>query len=305
MRLNRPCTGDGKYATCVNAIALRAFERMIREHFMRSTHDSTQRIFVCTDDRRRKTMRTRSTDRLFSMMMAVAIVMIAAVTTAQNTAWWPVAGHNLFNTHSQPAEDQISPANAATLVEKWALTTAGNVTATPTVYQGFLYVPDMGGKLWAVNTGSGQVRWSRSISSYTGIANDVSRTSPAISGRAIILGDGWIRNNVTAGAHVFAVDRQTGELLWLTRVHEHLTAIITARLSSTTAWRMSASRRRKKACLERRATSAARFAARSWRSMSAQDEYCGRATRCLRTTTTATSICPGSTAATACGARRR
>jgi polyvinyl alcohol dehydrogenase (cytochrome) len=164
---------------------------------------------------------------VFSLVLAVAVLMIAAVTTAQNTAWWPVSGQNLFNTHSQPEEDQISPANAATLVEKWRLTTAGNVTATPTVYQGFVYVPDMGGQLWAISAGSGQVRWSRSISSYTGIANDVSRTSPAISGRAIILGDGWIRNNVAAGAHVFAVDRITGDLLWLTRVHEHASAIVT------------------------------------------------------------------------------
>jgi polyvinyl alcohol dehydrogenase (cytochrome) len=173
-------------------------------------------------------MRTRSTDRLFFAALVVAGLLIAAVTTAQNTTWWPVAGQNLFNTHSQPAEDQISPANVAALVEKWSLTTAGNVTATPTVYQGVMYVPDMGGKLWAVTAGSGKVRWSRSISSYTGIAGDVSRTSPAIAGKAIILGDGWIRNNVTAGAHVFAVDGRTGELLWLTRVHEHLTAIITS-----------------------------------------------------------------------------
>ena len=154
--------------------------------------------------------------------------MMAAVTTAQNTTWWPYAGQNLFNTHSHPGEDQISPTNVATLVEKWSLTTAGNVTATPTVYEGVMYVPDMGGQLWAVTAGSGKVRWSRSISSYTGIAGDVSRTSPAIAGEAIILGDGWIRNSVTAGAHVFAVDRRTGELLWLTRVHEHLTAIITS-----------------------------------------------------------------------------
>ena len=116
----------------------------------------------------------------------------------------------------------------AGLVHKWSLTTAGNVTATPTVFQGFVYVPDMGGRLWAVSAGSGQVRWSRTIASYTKIENDVSRTSPAIAGRAIILGDGWIRNDVTAGAHVFAVDRQTGDLLWLTRVHDHLTAIVTS-----------------------------------------------------------------------------
>src|SRR5687768_11044047 len=119
-----------------------------------------------------ETMRTRSTGRLFSLGLVVAVFMVAAVTTGQNGAWWPVAGHNLFNTHSQPAEDQISAANAATLVEKWSLTTTGNVTATPTVYQGVLYVPDMGGRLWAVTAASGNVRWSRAISSYTGIAND-------------------------------------------------------------------------------------------------------------------------------------
>lgn len=173
-------------------------------------------------------MRTRSTGRLFSIFLAAGVFMIAAATTAQNTTWWPVAGHNLFNTHSQPNEDQISPANVATLVQKWSLTTAGNVTATPTVYQGVVYVPDMGGRLWAVTAASGKVRWSRPISSYTGIQDDVSRTSPAIAGKAIILGDGWIRNNLTAGAHVFAVDRQTGDLLWMTRVHDHLTAIVTS-----------------------------------------------------------------------------
>ena len=173
-------------------------------------------------------MRTRSSQRVFAAALSVSVLMIAAVATAQSTAWWPFAGQNLFNTHSQDAEDQISAANVATIVEKWELTTAGNVTATPTVYQGTLYVPDMGGQLWAVNAGSGKVRWSRSIASYTGVADDVSRTSPAIAGRALILGDGWIRNEVTAGARVFAVDRLSGELLWLTKVHEHVSAIITA-----------------------------------------------------------------------------
>lgn len=171
-------------------------------------------------------MRSRPLFRVLATMFVVAMVVAAA--TAQNTTWWPFAGQNLFNTHSQPAEDQISPGNVGSLVERWALTTAGNVTATPTVYQGFVYVPDMGGQLWAVSAGSGKVRWSRSISSYTGIPGDVSRTSPAIAGRAMILGDGWIRNDVTAGAHVFAVDRRTGELLWLTRVHDHMAAIVTS-----------------------------------------------------------------------------
>ena len=103
-----------------------------------------------------------STIRLFASVFAVvAVAGGAALTTAQNTTWWPFAGQDVFNSHSQPQEDQISPANVATLVEKWSLTTAGNVTATPTVFQGFVYVPDMGGQLWAVSAGSGKVRWSR------------------------------------------------------------------------------------------------------------------------------------------------
>ena len=48
-------------------------------------------------------MRTRSTVRLFSLVLVVAVLTIAAVTTAQNGTWWPVSGHNLFNTHSQPS----------------------------------------------------------------------------------------------------------------------------------------------------------------------------------------------------------
>src|SRR5687768_4256778 len=173
-------------------------------------------------------MGTRTNDRWPAKVLLAAALALAGIAAAPLTTWWTSAGQNLFNTHSQPAEDQISPENVDLLQMKWVLTTAGNVTATPTVYQGTLYVPDMGGQLWAVNAGSGKVRWSRSIASYTGVAADVSRTSPAIAGRAIILGDGWIRNDVTAGARVFAIDRLSGDLLWLTKVHEHVSAIITA-----------------------------------------------------------------------------
>src|SRR5262245_24239900 len=172
-------------------------------------------------------MCVRSLKSLVTAVLLLA-VMAAVIAVAASNSWWPLAGQNLFDTHSSPDEDQISADNVATLLPKWSLTTSGNVTATPTVYQGFVYVPDMGGMLWAISAGSGKVRWSRSIASYTGVANDVSRTSPAIAGRAIILGDGWIRNNVTAGARVCAVDSSTGELLWVTRVHEHVASIVTS-----------------------------------------------------------------------------
>ena len=89
-----------------------------------------------------------------------------------------------------------------------------------------LYFPDMGGMLWAVNS-AGKVVWSNTVASYTGIARDVSRNSPAIDGGELITGDGFHLNKLNAGAHVFAVNRTTGALLWSVQVDTSPASIIT------------------------------------------------------------------------------
>jgi polyvinyl alcohol dehydrogenase (cytochrome) len=111
-----------------------------------------------------------------------------------------------------------------TLTPKWTLTTDGNVAATPTVYGGVVYASDEGGTLWVVNAGSGKVLWSHSIAGYTGVSGDLSRVSPAVSGDELITGDGW---TVTGGARMFAVNRQTGGLLWETQVDSFAGSVIT------------------------------------------------------------------------------
>jgi polyvinyl alcohol dehydrogenase (cytochrome) len=176
-----------------------------------------------------------STRMAFTLsVVAAALAFMASAAAAVpgtetfTTGQWPVAGQNLHNTHFNAAEHQISPANASTLAPKWVLTTAGNVTATPTVADGVVYVPDLGGKLWAVNASSGAVLWSHTIASYTGITGDVSRTSPAVYGDELIMGDGYIGNSVVAPAHVFAVNRFTGRLLWSTQVDSFPGSIITS-----------------------------------------------------------------------------
>jgi polyvinyl alcohol dehydrogenase (cytochrome) len=139
---------------------------------------------------------------------------------------WPVAGQNVANTRDQGAESLISAANVSQLKQKWSLKTAGDVTATPTMMNGVLYFPDIGGMLWAVGSG-GKVVWSHSVASYTGIAGDVSRDSPAIDGRELITGDGFHLNKLNAGAHVFAVNRTTGALLWSVQVDTDPASIVT------------------------------------------------------------------------------
>ena len=141
---------------------------------------------------------------------------------------WPSSGQNISDTHFQADEHVISPANVSRLTPRWTLTTAGAISATPTVDGGVVYVPDYGGTLWAVKAGSGQVLWSKPISDYTGVSGDQSRVSPAVYGNDVILGDGWIVSSNKTGAKVFAVNRRTGALDWVTQVDNDPQAVITA-----------------------------------------------------------------------------
>jgi outer membrane protein assembly factor BamB len=101
------------------------------------------------------------------------------------------------------------------------------VSATPTVANNVVYFPDFGGYLNAVNAKTGELIWQHKISEYDGSPGVVSRVSPAIYKKELILGD-----NASAaqpgGAHVFAVDRATGALIWSKQVDSHPAAIDTS-----------------------------------------------------------------------------
>jgi polyvinyl alcohol dehydrogenase (cytochrome) len=140
---------------------------------------------------------------------------------AETTPTWKLAGHNAANSRTQPLETLITPANAGTLATKWEFTTHGDVSATPTVYGGTVFFPDNGGYLNAVNASTGVTVWQDTMANLDGGTH--SRVSPAVYGGEVIVG-----NNVNgAGAHILAVNRKTGQLLWNTSVESHPAAIIT------------------------------------------------------------------------------
>src|ERR1700738_2245939 len=140
---------------------------------------------------------------------------------------WRIAGQNLSNSWSQPAEHSISPANVSTLTPKWVFTTGGDVSATPTVDGNAVYFPDWGGTLFAVEKDTGRLIWSHKISEYDGVTGAISRVSPAVDGNQVIIGDILSGNKVHNGANVMAVDRESGTLRWMTHVDDHPAAIIT------------------------------------------------------------------------------
>jgi polyvinyl alcohol dehydrogenase (cytochrome) len=140
-------------------------------------------------------------------------------------ASWKMAGQSLENTHHQKTEHKISPENVADLAVQWAVTTGGNVSATPAVEGKFIYFPDWAGNLFKVDSKTGLVVWQHQISTYVGPLGNFSRTTPAIHGDLLIFGDQAGRQ--FAGANVMAVDKNTGELVWVNHLGEHPAAIIT------------------------------------------------------------------------------
>ena len=129
-------------------------------------------------------------------------------------------GHDPSASHNQSFEREIGPATASRLAPKWIATTAGDVSATPVVSHGAVYFPDWGGRLWKLDAATGAVIWSHTIAEYDGIAGDVSRTSPALAGPLIVIGE-------NLGSYLMGIDTDTGDLRWITQAEPHPAAIAT------------------------------------------------------------------------------
>ena len=149
----------------------------------------------------------------------------AATAMAAAPQSWPFAGatlHNEGGVITPPSAGQLNPETVGRLAVKWRFDTAGDVTATPTVEPGGLYVPDWGGLLWKLHPATGRVLWFRRLSDYTGIPGSFSRTSPAIGAlNEIVLGD-------QRSGTLIAVDRTSGALRWKTLLDGNASAKITA-----------------------------------------------------------------------------
>ncbi|MEV6108108.1 PQQ-binding-like beta-propeller repeat protein [Streptomyces sp. NPDC051940] len=141
-------------------------------------------------------------------------------TTPKAAVDWPVFGHDLANTRTNAAETKITPKTAGRLRAKWTYRTHGDVSATPAVVGGAVYFPDWGGYLHKVDAVTGAPIWSRKISDYNGAAGSVSRTSPAVVGGKVYIGD-------YDHAFLMAVDAVTGDPVWSTKLDSQFLAVLT------------------------------------------------------------------------------
>jgi polyvinyl alcohol dehydrogenase (cytochrome) len=129
-----------------------------------------------------------------------------------------MSGQNIADTRS--GSSTINPDNAKNLALKWKFTTHGDVSATPAVVDGAVYFPDWGGFMYKLDAETGAQIWSHRINEYDGIPGAVARTSPAVVGNTVYIGD-------QNGAHLIALDAATGGARWTTALDTNFTGIIT------------------------------------------------------------------------------
>jgi polyvinyl alcohol dehydrogenase (cytochrome) len=146
----------------------------------------------------------------------------------QGAGAWKSAGQNIGNTREQPNENIINPANAHRLAVKWTFTTGADVSATPTVADDAVYVPDWAGNLFAISKDTGKEIWHHQISEYNGTTGAMSRVSPLVLDHDLIVGDNMIDQTAQHnGASLIDLDRSSGALKWVTQIEDHPAAIIT------------------------------------------------------------------------------
>ncbi len=157
--------------------------------------------------------------------LALTSLITAAPAIADPAASWSMSGKDITNWRFQPDEVKLRADNVASLAPVWVASLAGDISATPAVVDGAVYVPDWGGNVSKLDAKTGAVIWSRSVATLLGVPSGgfpaaVSRTSPAVANDVVVFGS-------QAGAYLFAVNRQTGNLKWKVQLDAHPTAVVT------------------------------------------------------------------------------
>jgi polyvinyl alcohol dehydrogenase (cytochrome) len=159
------------------------------------------------------------------LIASVANYALPAFADSEN-ADWPFAGADLHNTANASKENKLGPDNVGNLAVKWILDTVGNVSATPAVVDGSVYVTDWGtneagGYIYKIDATDGSIIWRHQISEFTENPNSVSRNTPAVQGNFVVFGD------QASPATVIAIDTQHGNLIWKTIIDDQFLSSVT------------------------------------------------------------------------------
>lgn len=130
---------------------------------------------------------------------------------------WP-SYHGQFSGNRHSTMSQISKSNVSKLALKWvsAVPNAARLQGTPQVYGGIMYVPNTNTVI-ALDAGSGAQLWQFTRPPTQGLVGNA--RSPGNNRSVSIAGDRVFMQ--TDNAHLIALDRLTGKVLWDTEMADY------------------------------------------------------------------------------------
>ncbi|KAL9246409.1 hypothetical protein vseg_019948 [Gypsophila vaccaria] len=160
-------------------------------------------------------------------LLALYIMIVLEISRADVGSWFNHGG-NLANARARPiGEALINRYLIQRMHLRWKFFVGNDVTATPAISNGVLYFPAWDGNLYAVTALTGDLIWKQNLGNLTGLPPlgtyvnvTVSRSTPTIADDLLIIG-------IYGPAVVIAVNRFTGQLVWMTRLDSHPLALIT------------------------------------------------------------------------------
>lgn len=98
------------------------------------------------------------------ILVGLAVLALAAPLTARGidpACAWPMLAHDPGRSNAQSGDcTEITPTNTFSLLPAWGLPTSDNVSATPVVVDGVLYVGSWAGIFYAVDAQTGKLLWT-------------------------------------------------------------------------------------------------------------------------------------------------
>ena len=167
----------------------------------------------------------RSARRLATVALAAVLATVGLTAAyAAPSADWSSHGNGITNWRYQPNENKISVNTVGSLAPAWVDTLAGDISSTPAVVGGVVYVTDWGGKVSALNATTGATIWQTDVAAASGQSGTVvSRTSPVVSGNSVVIG-------TQKGGRLVSLNATTGAANWATEldaIDHHPLAIAT------------------------------------------------------------------------------
>ncbi|MGN6867779.1 MAG: outer membrane protein assembly factor BamB family protein [Solirubrobacteraceae bacterium] len=164
-------------------------------------------------------MRSHRLGLLVGLLLTVLCAAPAAGATAPCTGSvaggeWPMYGHDVANTRTQPDEHGLGASAAGNLTPAWVFSTASTgdssqLTTTPVVSAGCVFIGSFNGYVYGLDASTGHVVWQRKLDAPNPGSGGVIVGAAAVYGREVI----FLVDEFTA-PYAIALDRSTGAVIW-------------------------------------------------------------------------------------------